>query len=171
MRMCWTSPCSLKRENIKASQAKVREKRRCDVVMIHECTNVLQTALLLTVHFNSALLRVHNQYSGTPYFRRLKLDDPIAPSIFCAWRKHFNRQVRSACHALSSGDFRLPCLADIDQVRDDPASSLKITPGPGITIPKDYGQDRSQGPSGGCNDALVGMPGAPDTKSSPSITS
>jgi len=28
--------------------------------MIHEWTNVLQTALLLTVHFNSALLRVHN---------------------------------------------------------------------------------------------------------------
>src|SRR2546422_11426480 len=90
--------------------------------MIRECTNALQTALLLTIHFNSALLRAHNpvlRHTILPV--ELKLDDPITPGIFCAWRQHFNHQVRSACHALSSGDFRLPRPADKYHVRDDPA--------------------------------------------------
>src|SRR5205823_371373 len=89
----------------------------------------LQAALLLTIHFNSALLRVHNpvlRHTIPPV--QLALDTPITSGIFCAWRKHFNRQVRSACHALSSGDFRLPRLADIDQVRNDPAELTEDHP-------------------------------------------
>src|SRR5262249_18402821 len=66
-----------------------------------------------------------------------KLDDPITLGIFCAWRKHFNHQVWSACHALSSGDFRAPCLADKDQVRNDPAEFTEDH-----TRPRNHNTDR-----------------------------